>query len=177
MASSDFGIGFQLTESQAMLTQYQIAFAPARKSYRLLFTHNNDDFGVISVNEVGPRRSLFVFVQNTDALLTTYQQILSTLASHIAEVQIVCLLVSTQNEYRAALNVRLVHHFFLFKLKATQARCINYRQCRYWFAQYERFKDLFKKFNIVVQTQKYRHKYRNKLYLRKLGPVVAFSVY
>ena len=66
---------------------------PARKSYRtlgLLFTHNNGDFGAISVNEVAPRRSLFVFAQNTDALLTTYQQIVSMLASHIAEVEIVC---------------------------------------------------------------------------------------
>ena len=56
----------------------------------LLFTHNNRDFRAISVNEVGPRRSLFVFAQNTDALLTSYQQIVSTLASHIAEVEIVC---------------------------------------------------------------------------------------
>ena len=56
-----------------------------------------------------------------------YQQIVSTLASHIAEVEIVWWLVSTQNEYSAALNVRLVHHYFLFKLQATQARCINYR--------------------------------------------------
>ena len=66
MASSDYGIGFQLID-------YYIAFAPARKSYRLLFTHNNGDFGAISVNEVAPLRSLFVFAQNTDALLTTYQ--------------------------------------------------------------------------------------------------------
>ena len=144
MASSDYGIFSHLIETQAMFTLHWTACAPARKSYRtlgLLFTHNNGDFGAISINEVGPRRSLFVFAQNTDALLTTYQQIVSMLASHIAEVEIVCQLVSTQNEYSTALNVRLVHHYFLFKLQATQARCINYRQCRYWFAYYERFKD------------------------------------
>ena len=76
MASSDYGIFSHLIETKAMVTLYWIAFAPARKSYRtlgLLFTHNNGDFGAISVNEVGPRRSLFVFAQNTDALLTTYQ--------------------------------------------------------------------------------------------------------
>ena len=59
-----------------MLTQYWTAFAPARKSNRtlgLLFAPNNGDFGAISINKVGPRRSLFVFAQNTDALLTTYQ--------------------------------------------------------------------------------------------------------
>ena len=33
-------------------------------------------------------------------------------------------------------------------------------------------KTLYEKFNIVVKMQKYRHKYRNKLYFRKLGPVV-----
>ena len=37
-------------------------------------------------------------------------------------------------------------------------------------------KNLYEKFNIAVKTQKYRHKYRNKLYFCKLGPVVAFSV-
>ena len=59
-----------------MFTLYWTAFVQARKSNRtleLLFTHNNGDFGAISVNEVGPRRSLFVFAQNTEALLTTYQ--------------------------------------------------------------------------------------------------------
>ena len=59
-----------------MFTLYWTAFAPTRKSYRtlgLLFTHNNGHFGEISANEVGPRRSLFAFAQNTDALLTTYQ--------------------------------------------------------------------------------------------------------
>ena len=144
MASSHYGIFSHLIETQALFTQYWTAFGPARKSYRtleLLFTHNNGDFGAISINKVGLRKSLFVFAQNTDALLTTYQQIVSTLASHTAEVEKVYQLVSTQNEYSAALNVRLVHHFFLFKLQATQARCINYRQCRYWFAYYERFKD------------------------------------
>ena len=30
--------------------------------------------------------------------------------------------------------------------------------------------------SIFVKPQKYRHKYRNKLYLRKLGSAVAFSV-
>ena len=144
MASSDYGIFSHLIETQAMFTQYWRAFAPARKSYRtlgFLFTHNNGNFGAISINKVGPRRSLFVFAQNTGALLTTYQQIVSMLASHIAEVEVVWWLVSTQKEYSAALNVRLVHHFFLFKLQATQTRCINYRQFRYWFAYYERFKD------------------------------------
>ena len=36
-----------------MLTLYRIAFAPARKSYRIriLFTHKNGDFGAISVTE------------------------------------------------------------------------------------------------------------------------------
>ena len=46
--------------------------------------------------------------------LTMYQQIVSTLASHIAEVEIVWWLVSTQNEYSTALNVRLVHLFVSF---------------------------------------------------------------
>ena len=76
MASSDYGIFSHLIETKAMFTLYWIAFAPARKSYRtlgLLFTPNNGDFGAISVNEVGPRRSLFAFAQNTGALLTTYQ--------------------------------------------------------------------------------------------------------
>ena len=42
MAGSDYGIGSQLIEkTQAILTQYQIAFEPTRKSYRLLFTRNN----------------------------------------------------------------------------------------------------------------------------------------
>ena len=76
MASSDYGIFSHLVETKAMFTQYWTACAPTRKSYRtleLLFTRNNGDFGAISVNEVGPRKSLFVFAQNTDALLTTYQ--------------------------------------------------------------------------------------------------------
>jgi len=36
-----------------MLTLYQVAFAPTQKSYRigLLFTHNNGNFGAISVTE------------------------------------------------------------------------------------------------------------------------------
>ena len=36
-----------------MFTFYRVAFAPARKPYRigLLFTHNNGDFGAISVTE------------------------------------------------------------------------------------------------------------------------------
>ena len=38
---------------KAMFTLYRIAFAPARKPYRirLLFTHENGDFGAISVTE------------------------------------------------------------------------------------------------------------------------------
>ena len=38
---------------EPMFTQYRIAFAPARKPYRieLLFTHKNGDFGEISVKE------------------------------------------------------------------------------------------------------------------------------
>ena len=76
MASSDYGIFSHLVETKAMFTLYWTACAPTRKSYRtleLLFTRNNGDFGAISVNEVGPRKSQFVFAQNTDALLTTYQ--------------------------------------------------------------------------------------------------------
>ena len=76
MVSSDYGIFSHLVETKAMFTLYWTACAPTRKSYRtleLLFTRNNGDFGAISVNEVGPRKSLFVFAQNTDALLTTYQ--------------------------------------------------------------------------------------------------------
>ena len=76
MASSDYVIFSHLIETYAVLTLYWTAFVPARKSNRtlgLLFTHNNGDFGAISVNEVGPRRSLFVFAQNTGALLTMYQ--------------------------------------------------------------------------------------------------------
>ena len=36
-----------------MYTPYRVAFAPARKPYRigLLFTHKNGDFGAISVTE------------------------------------------------------------------------------------------------------------------------------
>ena len=36
-----------------MYTLYRVAFAPARKPYRLglLFTHKNGDFGAISVTE------------------------------------------------------------------------------------------------------------------------------
>ena len=45
-----------------MFTLYWIAFAPARKPFRiaLLFTHKNGDFGAISVKAqiAGPRRSL-----------------------------------------------------------------------------------------------------------------------
>ena len=47
-----------------MFALYWIAFAPARKLYRtlgVLFTHNNRDFGAISVTERGcaaPRQSL-----------------------------------------------------------------------------------------------------------------------
>ena len=72
--------------------------------------------------------------------------------------------------------------FFLSKSpgspQAAQARCINYRKFRYRFAYYERFKDctLHEKLNIAVKTQKYSHEYRNKLNLRELGSVVAFSV-
>ena len=39
------------------------------------------------------------------------------------------------------------------------------------------WKTLYEKVTIVVKQKKYRYKRRNKLYLRKLGPVVAFSVY
>ena len=49
------------------------------------------------------------------------------------------------------------------RVEAAQARCINYRKFRYCFAYYERIKTLYEKFNTVVS-------------IRKLGPVVAFSV-
>lgn len=47
--------------SRALFTLYQIALAPARKSYwaGLLFTHNNRDFGAISAPRQ-PRRKLSV---------------------------------------------------------------------------------------------------------------------
>ena len=38
-------------------------------------------------------------------------------------------------------------------------------------------KTFFDKFNIVVKPQKYRHKYRNKLYSRKFGPDVMAILY
>ena len=57
------------------------------------------------------------------------------------------------------------------RTKATQARCINYR-----VFQTNDLKTLYENFDFVVKTQKYRRKCGNKFYLRKLGPVVAFSV-
>ena len=40
-------------KSKAMFTLWRMAFAPAKKQYRigLLFSHKNGDFGVISVTE------------------------------------------------------------------------------------------------------------------------------
>ena len=42
-------------KSKAVFTIYQIAFAPAKKPYRigLLFSHKNGDYGAISVTERG----------------------------------------------------------------------------------------------------------------------------
>ena len=57
------------------------------------------------------------------------------------------------------------------RVEAAQARCINYRKFRYGFAYYERIKTLYEKFNMVVKTSKFSY-----VNLRKLGPVVAFSV-
>ena len=70
--------------------------------------------------------------------------------------------------------------FFLSKSpgrqQAAQAQCINYREFRYVLHITNDLKTLHEKLNIAVKTQKYSHEYRNKLNLRELGSVVAFSV-